>query len=99
MKVKVRPLRNSGRMLRNVKGVERPCHVGNLCVTEGRDVKLARAVIRARLVDIASGTQVDILPELLDARLLWAEDNKWRLTGIERIDDVDYAQTWSVEIA
>jgi hypothetical protein len=42
---------------------------------------------------------MDVLPELLDARLLWAQDNKWRLSGIERIDDVDYAQTWSVEMA
>jgi hypothetical protein len=34
---------------------------------------------------------------LNDARLLWVGGSKMRLTGMESVGSVDYAQTWSVE--
>ena len=40
-----------------------------------------------------------VLPELSDVRLVWAEDNKLRLTGFEEVDGAADAQTWVVETA
>ena len=45
-----------------------------------------------------AGTDKDVLRELLDARLLWADDGKMRLTGFEQDGAVSYAETWSVEM-
>ncbi len=76
-----------------------PPFVGFLKVAETRDPELGRPVVRARLLDIATGIETDVLPELTDARLLWAEDQKMRLTGLERVNETDFAQTWSVEVS
>lgn len=99
MRVHVRPLRVKGRNLNRDELKDLPPHVGQLKVAEARDHELGRPVVRARLLDTASGTDADVLPELSDARLLWVEGNKWRLTGFERIDAADFLQTWSVELA
>jgi len=99
MRVHVRPLRVKGRNLNRDELKGSPPYVGVLKVAEGRDPELGRPVVRARLIDQVSGTEADVLPQLCDARLLWAEDGKLRLAGFERIDAADYAQTWSVELA
>lgn len=98
MRAHVRPLRVRGRNLNRDELKDVPPHVGVLKVAEGRDPELGRPVLRARLIDQVSGTEADVLPQLSDARLLWAEGSKLRLAGFERIDAVDYAQTWSVEL-
>ena len=99
MRVKVRPLQVKGRSLLQKELRDLPPHVGLLKVAEARDYDLSRPLVRARLLDIMVGTETDVLPELLDARLLWAEGSLLRLTGFERIGDASYAQTWSVEVA
>ncbi len=99
MRVKVRPLRRQGRNLHQQEQMALPPFVGELTVSESKDHELGRQVLRARLLNTTSGTEHDILPELSDARLLWAADNKMRLSGFERIDKAAYAQTWSVEVA
>lgn len=97
MRVRVHTLRRHGRQLKREDFDAVPPFVGVLKVTEARDHELSRPVIRAKLVDITTGTETDVLPELSDARLLWLEKEKMRLTGFERIGGIDYAQTWSVE--
>jgi len=96
MRVKVRPLRRDGIDLKSKELRDEPPHVGLLRVEEARDPRLSRQVVRARL--LTPGTDKDILRELLDARLLWADDGKMRLTGFEQDGAVSYAQTWSVEM-
>ncbi len=98
MRVQVRTLRTKGRNMNRDELNDIPPFIGNLRVAESRDPELGRPVVRARLLDTTAGTNADVLPELCDARLLWAEGNKWRLTGFERIDAADYMQTWSVEM-
>ena len=78
---------------------ENPPFVGELSVAENRDLELGRTTVRARLRAALTEGGADILPELTDAHLLWAADNKMRLTGFERVDKASYAQTWSVEVA
>ena len=98
MRVKVRPMRREGRNLHQKEHLALPPFVGELSVVEGRDHELGRQVLRARLLN-TGGTEHDLLPELSDARLLWASDNKMRFSGFERVDKAAYAQTWSVEVA
>ncbi len=99
MRVKVRPLQTKGRQLKRSELQSSPPYMGMLKVAEGRDYDLSRQVVRARLLDITAGTETDILPELCDARLIWADDNKMRFSGFEQVDSVNYGQTWMVEMA
>lgn len=99
MQVKVRPLQAKGRHLKQAELRAAPPFMGNLKVAEGRDYDLSREVIRARLLDITAGTETDVLPELCDARLIWVGDNKMRFSGFEQVDNVNYGQTWMVEMA
>lgn len=95
MRVKVRPMRRFGRQFLSNEHNALPPHVGTLRVGEVRDLNLDRQVLRAQLVDLRS--EADVIPVLNDARLLWVGDSKMRLTGMESVGSVDYAQTWSVE--
>jgi hypothetical protein len=98
MRVQVQTLRLRGRHLNRDELLDFPPYLGSLKVAEARDPDLARPVVRARLIDTL-GTETDVLPELCDARLLWVDGQKLRLTGFERIEAVDYMQTWVVELA
>jgi hypothetical protein len=98
MRVKVRPMRRAGRNLHQKEQMALPPFVGELTVAEARDPELGRPVLRARLQDLAGSSSCDILPELSDVQLLWAMDQKMRLSGFECIDKAAYAQTWSVEV-
>ena len=92
-------LQQRGRPLKRPELLDVPPFEGVLKVNEARDYDLSRAVVRARLIQATSGLQTDVLPELSDVRLVWAEDNKLRLTGFEEVDGAAYAQTWVVETA
>lgn len=99
MRVKVRPLRKEGRLLWSDSAeLKAPGYAGMLTIDEKRDPALGRTLTRAKLSSISSGPDTDLLPELLDVRLLWAREQKMRLAGFERIGSVDYAQTWSIEV-
>ena len=39
-----------------------------------------------------------LLPELTDAQVIWAEDNRMRVRGTERIEGAYYAQTWDIKV-
>lgn len=97
MQVRVRPMRRFGQQFFTSEQSPMPAHVGILKVAEVRDLSLERQVLRARLVDLRN--ESDLIPVLNDARLLHVDGGRLRLTGIERVGDTDYAQTWAVEIA
>jgi len=97
MRVKVRPMRRFGQLHRFKEIEAMPPHVGVLKVNEVRDLRLERRVICAQLLDLRN--EAHIIPALSDARLLWAEDGQMRMTGIERVGDSEYAQTWAIELA
>jgi hypothetical protein len=96
MKVQVRRMRRQGRNLIGKDHLTLPPFVGVLSVQEKRDIEQGRNTVRARLIDDKSGN--DILPELNGALLLWASKNRMRITGLERVDKADFAQTWSIEV-
>lgn len=100
MRVKVLTLRKAGRLrlAAEVKESASRPFIGDLSVDQVRDPKIGRTLLRARLLNISEGTQKDVLPELSDAQLLWAGNGKMRLSGLERCNDADVAQTWSIEV-
>lgn len=98
MKVKVRPLRKEGRLIVSSTQPNTPSVTGVLSVEEKRDHTSGRTLAKARVTGISSGTDTDMLPELLDARLLWAQNEKLRISGFERIGAIEYAQTWAIEV-
>ena len=97
MKASVKTLRLKGRNLNRDELKDVPAFVGLLRIREERDRELNRTMVCAQLLDPTSTADQDLVPMLVDASLVWGEANKWRITGIERLDDADVAQTWSVE--
>lgn len=75
-----------------------PGFSGIFSVDETRDHAAGRTMVRAKLMGISTSANIDVLPELLDARVLWAQDSKMRVVGFERIAGIEYSQTWSVEV-
>ena len=99
MRVKVRPLFKDGRLVwAGAAEAKAPGFAGMLTIDEKRDPALGRTLTRAKLTGISAGPDTDLLPELLDVRLLWAREQKMRLNGFEHIDNVAYAQTWAIEV-
>ncbi|MBC7500579.1 MAG: hypothetical protein H7315_08780 [Herminiimonas sp.] len=102
MKAKVRLLRKDGRLLTSsdtpVGAPAAPRFAGVFSLDEFRDVPSKRTLVRARLVGITAGTESNVLPDLYDARVLHAQDMKMRIHGFERAGNVEYAQTWVVEV-
>jgi hypothetical protein len=98
MRVTVRPMRQSGRMLRAAEAKEAPGRVGDLVVADRREPALARTFLCARLLHL-KGTGEEILPELRDVRMLCLQEDEFRLSGFEKVDDAEYAQTWLVEVS
>jgi hypothetical protein len=96
MRVQVKAMRQKGRNLPGDQLKSMPPKAGELLVEQKRDAELSRNTLRARLIDDKSGN--DILPELSSAELVLTKKNVMRLAGLERIDQVDYAQTWSIEV-
>ena len=98
MRVQVRKMRASGRLLRASEVKASPAFVGDLAVAEHRNIELGRSLLRARLKAVSEGTELDVLPELSDVQLLWAGDGRMRLSGFETVSGIDLAQTWSIEV-
>lgn len=96
MRFIVRFLRYRGRILpwREVVNQEPRC--GDLRIDETLDADLHRYVRTARLFDADTVLYSDRLPELLDVRLMAMSPQAFTLTGFERVEGVEYAQSWLV---
>jgi hypothetical protein len=89
-------LRRRGRVLpwREVANV--PPRQGDLRVEECFDEGLRRHVRMARLLDPGAPVRTADVPTLLDVRLIAMSPLAFSLTGFERIDGAEYAQSWLV---
>ena len=70
--------------------------IGDLRVEEVRDETLGRYVRIARVVDVRAPRDPDLLPALLDPSLIAMSPLAFSLSGFERVDGRDYAQSWLV---
>ena len=98
MLVEVRPLNLRGRLLfKDERGKAPPCR-GMLRVKEKLIRSFGRTVPVAGLFSANDGFAEEMLPTLLDARILWAEQGRMRLHGQELVDGVLYGQTWDIKV-
>ena len=98
MRFCVRFLRYRGRVIpwRNI--ANQPTRVGDLRVEETRDDDLHRYVRTAKLFPEDAVIYTAAVPELRDVRLICMSQQAFTLAGFERIEGVEYAQSWLVAI-
>lgn len=96
MRFVVRFLRSRGRILPWRDVMNQTPKYGDLRIEECLDRDLHRYVRAARLFDEGNVLSSNNLPELLDVRLMAMSQQAFTLTGFERTDGVEYAQSWLV---
>src|SRR5262245_50995579 len=96
MRFAVVPMRCLGRRMGHHELANREAVVGDLRVEEMRDESLGRYVRMARVIDFRRPRDPDMLPALLDPSLVAMSPLAFTLSGFERVDDRDYAQSWLV---
>jgi len=96
MRFVVRFLRHHGRILPWREVINRTPKYGDLRIEECRDEELRRYVRTARLFDEGNVLPSKALPELLDVRIMAMSPQAFTLTGFERVEGVEYAQSWLV---
>jgi len=96
MRFVVRFLRHRGRILPWREVVNRPPLSGDLRIEECLDDELHRYVRTARLFDDVNVRPSSSRPELLDVRIMAMSPKAFTLTGFERVDGTEYAQSWLV---
>jgi hypothetical protein len=97
MKVKVVRLRHEGKPHPRWRLSTLESVVGELRIEEAKDENLSRFMRRARLLNLVL-QESEMLPPLIDAAVLWLKGNSLAITGFERIESTDYAQTWLIEV-
>ena len=96
MLFEVRFLRFRGRVLPWREVVNRRALSGDLRVEQCYDEELRRHVRMARLLNPATPGHAKQPPTLLDVRLIGMSPSAFSLSGFERVDGVEYAQSWLV---
>ena len=92
----VRLLRYRGRVLPWREVVNRPPLTGDMRVEQCYDEDLRRHVRMARLLDPTAPGHARQPPTLLDVRLIGMSPSAFSLSGIERVEGVEFAQSWLV---
>ena len=96
MRFFVRFLRHRGRILPWRDVINQAPKYGDLRIEETLDHELHRYVRMASLFDTTNVLPSTKLPQLLDARLMAMSPQAFTLTGFERVEGVEYAQSWLV---
>ena len=77
--------------------MNRPALAGDLRVEQCYDEDLRRHVRMALLLDPATPGYARPPPKLLDVRLIGMSPSAFSLSGFERVEGVEYAQSWLVQ--
>jgi hypothetical protein len=98
MLVEVLPINLFGRPIpKQERNGRRPCR-GTLKVLEDLLAEFGRVVRRARLVSVEDGLETDLLPEIMDAEMIWLDETAMRIRGIEKVGGEYYGQTWDIRL-
>jgi hypothetical protein len=98
MRFRVLRLRHRGRPLPRREWQAREARVGDLRVEQLFDEELLRHLRLARLVDVQRTAGPDALPALYDPVLVAMSPQAFTLMGFERVEGVEYAQSWLVAL-
>ena len=97
MRFAIRLLRYRGRVIPWRDVVNRAPKTGDIRLEELRDDELRRYVRTARLFPDDGGVVFGPgLPELRDVLVVGMSQQAFTLAGLERVDGIDYAQSWLV---
>lgn len=97
MRFAIRLLRYRGRIIPWRDVVNRTPRIGDIRIEELRDDALRRYVRTARLFPENGNVVFEgDLPELLDVTVMGMSQQAFTLSGLERLDGADYAQSWLV---
>jgi len=89
-------MRHQGRPLPRRELANRERASGDLRVEQMYDEELRRYVRMARLLDPLRPVEPDQLPPLYDPNLVGMSPLAFTLAGFERVNAVDYAQSWLI---
>lgn len=96
----VRFLRHRGRVIPWQAIANQRAKVGDLRIEECLDEQLRRYVRTAKLLPADTPAIYELLlPELLDVRIVSMSPQAFTLTGFERLEGVEYAQSWLIAAA
>jgi len=99
MKVEIQQINELGRALfTSERKSKAPKHQGELLLQEERVDYLGRSALVAALQDTRGGLREPIVPRLLDAQVIWVNDDRLRIRGWELVEDVQYNQCWDVKV-
>lgn len=98
MRFRVLRLRHRGRALPRREWQAREPRIGDLRVEQLYDDELLRHLRLARLVDPNRSAGPDALPALYDPVLVAMSPQAFTLMGFERIEGVEFAQSWLVAL-
>lgn len=99
MKVQVIKHRVHGAFVPMESVKEKPPFTGIFSIRERKDYKAGRSVLIARLVDPEEPGEIDVIPELMDAKVIGLKGQELTVTGYERIHEQDFAQSWRVMLS
>ena len=100
MRFAVRLLRYRGRVIPWREVVNRAPAIGEMRIEETRDDELRRYVRTAKLFPLDGLPRTpSALPQLHDVRVIGMSQQAFTLAGVERVDTVEYAQSWLVSSA
>ena len=77
--------------------MNRPALASDLRVVQCYDEDLRRHVRMARLLDPHTPGHAKQPPTLLDVRLISMSPSAFSLSGFERVEGVEYAQSWLIQ--
>jgi hypothetical protein len=98
MKVEVKLVNERGRSIPAKERRAMSTYRGVLRMNESRNHGLGRICVTAQLLSVTESNEMPVLPELLDATVLFLRDGQMRVRGFELREGVQYGQTWDVRV-
>jgi hypothetical protein len=96
--VEVKLINEKGKPLPRDTRATREGYRGTLRVRQDRINVYGRFVTKAQLLRKGDATGIALLPDLLDAEVIWVEDGALRIRGTEMLDGVQFNQTWEAKV-
>lgn len=98
MKVEIQLVNEKGCAIPTRQRSAMPKYRGVLHMREARVQSLGRIVATAELLSGTDKTKQLLIPALLDADVLFLQNNQMRIRGFELVNGVQYGQTWDVRV-
>ena len=98
MNVEVKLINERGNALPSKMRKERECYRGTLRIRQDRVDAYGRFVTKAQLLRRGDITLTAMLPDLLDAEIIWVEDGAMRIRGTEMLEGIEFHQTWEAKV-